>query len=239
MFAGLENASAQQEDSSLKRKAELDIQRLELEITKLEKEALSLPGWLTGALAGLLVGVVGTATTVWVDRRRRQGALDQSVHDKRLEFYPGLISATHPLAVYFPPTGGPHTGLIGPQDCEAMGRAMSEWYFGGGGLIMSVETRDAYFRLARALTLASLAEALSVPKFPTDAKYVSKETLEHYQTELKDFDLDGIEDWCFGNPASENQPTSRRFKDYVFLQRLSSELRTRLTEDLQSRRRPS
>ena len=44
MFAGLENASAQQEDSSLKRKAELDIQRLELEITKLEKEALSLPG---------------------------------------------------------------------------------------------------------------------------------------------------------------------------------------------------
>ena len=116
---------------------------------------------------------------------------------------------------------------------------MSEWYFGGGGLIMSVETRDAYFRLARALTLASLAEALSVPKFPTDAKYVSKEALDHYQTELKDFDLDGIEDWCFGSLRSEDQPTSRRFKDYVFLQRLSSELRTRLTENIQSRRRPS
>jgi hypothetical protein len=33
-------------------------------------------------------------------------------------------------------------------------------------------------------------------------------------------------------------PPHQRFRDYVFLQNLSSRLRTALTEDLRSRRRP-
>jgi hypothetical protein len=255
----LEVATAQQE-SSIQRKADLEIRKLELEVAKLQDETRplqswfagifglkaetrGLPSWLTAVLTGVLgvvAGIVGTTTTVWVDRRRRQGALDQSVHDKRLEFYPELVRATQPLAIYFPPVGDPDTGLIGPKACEAMGRAMSGWYFGGGGLLMSVETRNAYFSLTRALTCASLSESLNVPAFPQDAKHVSDEKLKWYRKELaKQFDLDNIENWSFGSPGSEEQPLCHRFKDYVFLQRLSSELRTRLAKDLRSRRRPS
>lgn len=121
-----------------------------------------------------------------------------------------------------------------------MGRAMSYWYFGGGGLLMSVKARNAYFRLASALTRASLAEALRVPTFPTDALDISNEKVDKYRDELaQQFDLDRVEDWSFGRAGLENEAPSRRFKDYIFLQRLSSALRTTLSEDLHSRRRPS
>jgi hypothetical protein len=231
-------ATAQQE-SSTQRKVDLEIQKLELEVAKLQEEVKPLPSWLTGVL-GLLASFLAGAATVLAARRARRGALDQSVHDKRLESYPELVKATERLAVYFP-IGRPLTPL-GPTECDAMGRAMSHWYFGGGGLLMSVKTRNAYFRLARALTRASLAKELRVPTFPKDAEHISVQNLKHYQKELKKhfrLNFNHVEGWRFGGPGSENERLSHRFKDYVFLQRLSSALRTRLSEDLRSRRRPS
>ena len=117
---------------------------------------------------------------------------------------------------------------------------MRAWYFAGGGLILSTEARDAYFRLARALTRASLAAELRVPEFPRDAAEISAENIDRYGTELaKQFDLSNVEEWGFGTSGAEQQTTALKFKDFVFLQRLSSTLRTRLSEDLRSRRRPA
>lgn len=235
MSSSLGIATAQQESSGLQsRRADLEIQKLEVEVAKLKEDRGGLPTWLTAFLGG----VVATATTVWATRRARLGALDQSVHDKRLESYPDLVKATWPLALYFP--GGDPPILLGPKECGAMGQALSKWYFDGGGLLLSVKARDAYFRLARALTCASLAEALRVPMFPKDARDISKEKVDEYRAELaQQFNLDDVEDWNFGGPESESDAPSRRFKDYVFLQWLSSTLRTTLSKDLRSRRRPS
>jgi hypothetical protein len=111
----------------------------------------------------------------------------------------------------------------------------------GGGLLLSTEARDTYFRLARALTRASLAQDLKVPAFRKDAEDISVEKLNKYQEELckLKFDLNDVENWSFGGPGSEKEALACRFRDFVFLQRLTSQLRTRLTEDLRSRRRPS
>jgi hypothetical protein len=239
MLPWLGIATAQQEPSSLQsRKTDLEVQKLGLEVAKLKEDRGELPKWLTGVL-GLLVGVVGTAASVWAARRARLGALDQSVHDKRLESYPNLVKATARLALYFP-SNDPPAASIGPKECAAMGQAMSAWYFDGGGLLLSTEARDAYFRLARALTRASLAEELRVPMFPKDAEGISAEKVDDYRAELAQaFDLDDVERWSFGDPGSEDEKPALRFKDFVFLQRLSSTLRTKLSEDLHSRRRPS
>ena len=47
-----------------------------------------------------------------------------------------------------------------------------------------------------------------------------------------------IAKWQFGIEAAEDAPPHQRFRDYVFLQNLSSKLRTALAQDLRSRRRP-
>jgi hypothetical protein len=126
-----------------------------------------------------------------------------------------------------------------------MGREMSSWYFGGGGLLMSNKARDAYFDLARALTRASLADALNVPQFPEDATDISREKVDTYAKELEEelaVAMANADMWTFGDPTTESKgkysgPVAK-FKDYIFLQRLSSRLRTRLAEDLSSRRLP-
>jgi hypothetical protein len=245
LLLDLDAAAAQQELSNLQlRKADLEVQKLELEVARLRQD---LGGWLpwVTAVVGLLVGIAGTATPVWAARRARRGALDQSVHDKRLELYGQLVNATSSLALYFPSvdpvdrdTDQP-VPWISPKECTLMGRAMSSWYFEGGGLILSVEARDAYFRLARALTRASLAKELRVPNFPIDVADISVEKVRTYQAELRKLNLDDIENWSFGAPVSGHEQPALRFKDYVFLRRLSSTLRTTLSEDLSSRRRPS
>ena len=234
-------AVAQQASDTLQgRKAALEVQKLELEVSKLN--ARELPGWLIGGLGlltGVLTGVAGTVTSVWIARRARHGALDQSVHDKRLEAYPDLMRATAPFAVYFPAYTS-STGMIDPKECGAIGHTMSQWYFGPGGLLLSEDARDAYFRLARALTRASSTNSLKVPTFPVDAERISIERLNEYRKKLSErSDLDDVESWTFGGSTLKNEPPHSAFKDYVFFQRLSSRLRTALSEDLRGRRRPS
>jgi hypothetical protein len=83
-----------------------------------------LPSWLT-VIVAFLAAILGSATTIWVGRRTRFGALDQSIHDKRLEIYPHLVKAGARLAVYFP-SDNPPVESIGPQECREMGQAMSQ-----------------------------------------------------------------------------------------------------------------
>ena len=94
-----------------------------------------------------------------------------------------------------------------------MGESMQNWYFEGGGLLMSTEARNAYFTLARALTRASLAKRLSVPLFPKDADSIRDKTIQDYRHELKALGLDDVENWTFGSYESELEKPALRFKD--------------------------
>jgi hypothetical protein len=231
MLAQGEGAIAQQQSSVLdSHKAQLEVQKLELEVKRLADDPRELPEWLYG----LLAGVTSTLATIWLAWRARHGELDQSVHEKRLELYPQLAAAGERLALYFPPEPS-----VDQYKCRLMGKAMRAWYFKGGGLLMSTQARDAYFDLARALTRASSALALKVPDFPKDAMDISAQAVEEYRRTLATRAVHNVEWWDFGGPDPKPQELALRFKDFVFLQGLSSALRTRLCEDLYSRRRPS
>lgn len=225
-------------------KTRLEVQKLQIEIAKLQQTESEWIQW-NSILLGLLGGVVGALSSSYLARRARQGAIDQATHEKRLCAYSKLIKATSPLALYFPGCGKESIGPLDAGACQAMGREMSEWYFDGGGLLLSTEARDAYFRLTRALTHASFASGLRVPKFPDDAEDISKEKVDEYARELgQTFTraLNNVDDWTFGGSTSKTDnktPKPERFQDYVFLQQLSSQLRTALANDLRSRRRLS
>lgn len=210
------------------------------------------PSWLTGALA-LIGAILGTSASIFIAKRNLVGALDQSVHETRLKAYPKLVQATAGLAVYFPNVLP--LGSIRTKDCEAMGRALSTWYFQDGGLLLTEKSRDAYFLLARALTKASRAsKQLKVPKFPDDADFLSKEKVDEYRDCLKvhyGLKLDNVTKWEFGTSSQthgarnklcifseEIRNRSSDFQDYLFLQHLSSRLRTELTNDIRSRKPP-
>lgn len=184
MLPWLGIATAQQEPSSLQTSKEgLEIEKLQPEVAKLKNDRFKV-----GSIVPAILGVVGIGFTIIatfiVTRLTLHGALDQSVHDKRLESYPGLWNATASLALYFPSDDPPPVST-GPRDCRVMGRAISKWYFGGGGLLLSVDARDAYFRLARALTRASAVEELRVPIFPMDAEEISQEKVSEYREKLR------------------------------------------------------
>jgi len=206
--------------------------KLELEVAALE-DARRVPWWFS-VLVGFAGGVAGTVVTVWGARRARVGALDQALHEKRIESYPDLVAATAQLALYFPSKPS-----VSPSDCHVMGEAMSAWYFHKGGLLMSPAARDVYFRLARALTRAALAPQLSVPIFPSDANLLSISSVDQFRQELAGREMTDVEKWEFGGAVTQSSSAALRFKDFVFLQSLSSSLRTELTQDLHSRRRPS
>jgi hypothetical protein len=76
--------------------------------------------------------------------------------------------------------------------------------------------------------------------FPRDAEEISVEKVDEYRKELeRELDLDDVEKWNFAASGSETQKAAFKYKDFVFLQKLSSTLRSRLSEDLRSRRRPA
>lgn len=227
-------AAAQQGPSTFDaHKTLLEVHKLQLEVERLKAERASAPAWTVGILSGLLGAVVGALASVRAAHLGIFGALDQSVHEKRLELYPRLVNGTEQLALYFPPAK-----TLSPTQCRAMGEALRAWYFEGGGVFLSTKARDAYFRFMKALTRASLAKELNVPVFPEDAEKISAENVDNFKVELaQKLDLDGVDRWIFGSAGSDS--LAYRFKDFVFLQRLSSNLRTTLAEDLRSRRRPA
>lgn len=238
--ADFEAEKARLEVTKLNELRTLETQKAQLEVEKLHKEANAFPAWLAYALT-LLVSGVGIVVTYWVARRVTFGALDQSVHDKRLELYPELVKATAPFALHFPPQVS-----LKPIHCRAVGLSLRTWYFQGGGILLSVKARNAYFTLARELTRASLVNDLAVPVFSTDAQHVNAKQVKKYVKILELNKQNGMEnEWIFGpcTPSgastTEEQRLAYQFRDFVFLQHLSSTLRTKLSEDLRSRLRPA
>jgi hypothetical protein len=231
------NTVAQQNTNLESQKLQFEVDKLQLEVRKLQKDNTEFPGWVTATIAGVLGGLLGTFATIWIARKTRIGDIDKAVHTKRLESYPKLVWAGAPLAVYFP--HAKEATSIGPGECQKIGENMSKWYFSGGGLLLSVEARNAYFRLARALTRAAKAERLSSPTFSEHAELISVEQLRQYRELIRrNNDLDDVENWQFGAKLDDKIPANL-FRDYVFLQELTSKLRTELAEDLRGRRRPS
>jgi hypothetical protein len=145
---------------------------------------------------------------------------------------------------------------------------MSHWYFATGGLLLSSQARDDYFRLARALTKASCSDTLLAPAWDQYAKSIDDKIMRGYRRVLKlspDEATKGSWDnkmentwydeitnrWQFGGEWPDGKKELNKlpeekevvdnacaFKDYIFLQTLSSRLRTALTEDIASRRQP-
>lgn len=206
---------------------------------ELSKDCKEGSGWLTGAL-GLTAGVAGTLLSIWGTRLARHDNLDQSIHERRLDVYPALVQETEVFAIYFPSALGV-ANRIGPKECRQMGEAISRWYFQKGGLLLSTTARDAHLNLATALSRASRVEKLRTPGRDDYAEWISRQKLDTYRASLKTvhgLNLADSEAWRFGEDHTEGEPPELRFKDYVFLQGLSSQLRTCLTEDLRSRLRP-
>ncbi len=216
-------------------------------------EPKGLFSWQT-AIVGVMAFVASLFATLiggWVNtkiaKKNRVGALDQAVHEARLKAYPKLVEATAGFAVFFPN----FSGSITSSDCEMMGKELSQWYFQHGGLLLTKKSRPAFFRLAKALTKASkFKDEFCVPKFPLDANNLNVEDLNKYRICLKDhygLKLDSVEEWTFGGSALTNKKEhesscdaemSAKFKDFVFLQKLCSDLRTKLIADTNSRKPP-
>ncbi len=236
----------------------------------------ALPGVAAG-LGTVVGGIVGIGVTILLGKWQIVGARNQAVHEERLKAYPKLVRATASLAIYFP-DARQHVP-IGPRNCADMGSKLTAWYFEEGGLLLSRNSKSAYFRLATALMRASRADSLYVPKledyglFPNKNepdRYLSKYKLDKYRTclenhynlklrtdkERKKGEPDIVDEWSFGakdltcKKHNDSSPDfqvcsdkticdlSVQFKDYIFLQTLSSDLRTKLTDDINSRKAP-
>ena len=129
---------------------------------------------------------------------------------------------------------------------------MSHWYFTVGGLLLSSEARDEYFCLARAVTKAFRSDALLAPAWKEYAETIDDHKMNKYRKELgislkNEWDKQKkqqVESWTFGKLTDEEKKKAAEaaqayaFKDYVLLQTLSSRLRSALTKDITSRRRP-
>jgi hypothetical protein len=236
LCAAVVDATAQSTTAAPPQQSDLDRRRIEAEILNLKAQRFSA---LTFGTLTLLVAIAGVGSTIWAASRTRVGSLDQSVHEQRLKVYPRLVNTAGALALYFPEQAS-GSGKIGPSDCAHIGRAVSKWYFSGGGLLLSEHSRTAYFALMRALTRASLAREISAPTFPDDADAISLQKMDAYRDELsRRLNLDDVDGWSFGSAGSRAATPAERFKDFVFLQRLSSALRSALTTDLRSRRTTS
>ncbi len=239
--------------------------------------ALDLAWWFA-----VVTGGTGFAVSLLTGHRQRRGPVDVKIHEERIKQYQAMVTNTAPLAIYFPTADGKGKNRLTPDACAKMGQAASGWYFAHGGILMSLEARDAYLRFVRGLTAASLSKSLAVPEFPADSVEVSDDWLSDYRAKLLNdvspelaskaaeepplpwlksalswlldrpnphrtkiarmgyalASSDMVKEYKFGVAAAKDAPAHQRFRDYVFLQNLSSKLRTALAEDLRSRRRP-
>jgi hypothetical protein len=227
----------------------LETEKLRLEVNDLRaRSSWWRQQWFAAAL-GLVTGAAGTAASFLAARRARIGSLDQSVHDKRLELYPQLVAALRCTALYFPNYAG-SAARLKPGHCESTGSAMSKWYFSGGGLLLTVPARDSYFALVGALTHAASCKVLAVPTLPEDAHLIDVEKIDAYRVELglassrkgETIDVKKAKLWVFGSDRAAESRVSHdcwRFRDFIVLQALASDLRTKLARDLRSRNPPS
>jgi len=154
-----------------------------------------------------------------------------------------LWSALEPLALFSPPQNVDYACLA------AMSTKLRQWYFTGGGLVMTPHTRDVYFLVQEALVRATetnkggsmlrdASEVLTLDGMDTRRRDLKIPTLsppspsagDHNGAERQVGQVRRMlnESWKFADPAN----------DYVLMQYLTSTLRTTVTVELQSRALP-
>ena len=178
--------SAMTPDERKEFKESLEVRKLTLEVEALASRPLSwLPSWVVTAVGPGLGLLIPGLLAVYLSRRTRLAQLKQTLHEKRLESYPNLVKAAKPLALYLSRIEESSPGDI-IEKLKEMGLAMRNWYLDeGGGLLLSAQTRDAYFLLARALTRACAVQGSL--RFPKRGAWleVSQEKVQKYGKELR------------------------------------------------------
>ncbi len=101
---------------------------------------------LAKALLSFALGAVGSYLgLLWKVRKDLEAAYDKDLRERRLIAYKTLWAHLEPLAKYSRP--GPVNGATLSQ----LSVQLRHWYFADGGIYLSDDTRDAYFRLQQAL----------------------------------------------------------------------------------------
>jgi hypothetical protein len=102
--------------------------------------------------SGLLGGVAGALASLVISYFTRFRERDKAVHTTRLEVYVALVQELAPLALFFPSVAQSDNPsscsyILTPQICLEMGTKLCKWYFRGGGILLSDNSREAYFYL--------------------------------------------------------------------------------------------
>jgi hypothetical protein len=96
---------------------------------------------ITGAVAlitGIVSGVLGPGLKL---RNELKAQYDKELRTARIEAYRGLWQLQKDLAKHDLPEP------LTPQRLKDLSEEMREWYFGGGGLYLSGDSREMYFAL--------------------------------------------------------------------------------------------
>lgn len=213
--------------------------KLRLEIRNLEAERSW--GWLSKFVVPLVgplaIAIVGAWYGSLLNRRLKAAELEagrfNAFFDRRAEAYSRAFEILKPTALFFHMPINLVEGdgakaapreqearQITREDCRYMGRQLSGWYFGAGGLLMTGGARDAYFALAEALRLAAGAADddtdLAVPTVAEHDSKISKRMISKYREKLAESDLPfdteaarmlkkieagDLENWPFGADA--------------------------------------
>lgn len=269
------------------RKHQREIEKLDLEVKKLDDEIrwrhfprlASAIGPIAVVLIGGLIGYIFnkrlSALQDAENRRQsneeaREARLAALIED-RTKAYAVAYENLRPTALFFPESasrnaGAAETSQIGTMpvamssgdslqltkaDCAQIGRQLASWYFGPGGLLMTKDSRNAYFTLMEALRRAVVSsDDLASQTVSEHPRLISEQLVQHYRELLAEkyptfgelqrrrpHERVDLANWHFGPPA---QPTSDadRFKDFVLIQTLASRFRTTLTDDIGSRKPP-
>jgi hypothetical protein len=125
---------------------------------------------LVSGLVGLVVSGIGTYFgTQWKIRKDLEAKYDSDLRHLRLGTYQVLWGLLNPLSLYgrdsFPTR----------ETIDSLAQTLTSWYFQEGGVFLSKNTRDAYFRLQRALQTLRFSD-----RWADDwSQELDKDTFEH------------------------------------------------------------
>jgi len=213
-------------------------------LTELKIQNSQKQSWLEKIfpqILAALVGVIGFLVSMQIEKHTRIGELDQSIHEKRLEIYPKIVEIGLPFALHFPIVDKENLDVskVDGKSCLKMGRQLSTWYYETGGLLLSKNSFDNYLLLSKALLKASRLDELCTPDYNDMQIDIDLKSAETEIGIMSFITSKSVESFEFGiNSSDGNNIKGGVFKDYVFLRKLFSQMRTSLIKDIRGRRRP-
>jgi hypothetical protein len=107
---------------------------------------------MSEVIVGAAASIATALIAAYLGHRRRvlaelEGQYDADLRDLRLAAYRELWRLLEPLALYArEPPGYPTRDAL-----ETLAEALRDWYFKTGGIYLSAESREAYFRFQKSL----------------------------------------------------------------------------------------